>query len=197
MKIYFCDIKELTDSQINRGYDMLDPTKKNRVDSCNNNERRKMIIASDLLTRIMLSRCLNIKPEAISFAHSSHGKPVLPNDKTQFNVSHSGDYWVGCVDDAPCGIDIEIIRDVNLNSAKRFSTENELKYINSHNDKNLALLEIWTKKEAYFKSIGCGIATILSAVDVLNEENISTKITDEYIISIYSQQKDIFLEDLV
>ena len=189
MKIYFYDINELTDSQINHGYDMLDSVKKTRVDNCNNTERRKMIIASDILTRTMLSRYLNVKPDAISFAHSSHGKPVLPNGKAQFNVSHSGDYWVGCVDDAPCGIDIEVIRDVTLNSSKRFCTPEEMEYIITHKNQSVALLEIWTRKEAYFKSIGCGIATVLTSINVLNQEKLTTRVFDEYVISLYGDRK--------
>lgn len=190
MKIYFYDMSKLSDSKIKLGYEMLDSNKKFKVDNCNNDERRRTIIASDLLTRTMLSQHLSISPYDITFAHSSHGKPILPNSVVQFNVSHSGNYWVGCVDSKACGIDIEVIREVDLNAAKRFATANEMEYINSHNDTNLALLEIWTRKEAYFKSIGCGIATVLSAVDVLREENLTTKINDDYIISVYSDHKD-------
>ena len=196
MKIYLYDIKKLTDFDIKRGYEMLDSVKKHRVDNCNNAERQRMITASDLLTRTMLSKCLKINPSDIIFAHSSHEKPILPNGEAYFNVSHSGDFWVGCLDSEPCGIDIEVIREVNLNSAKRFATANEMEYIDSHSNKNIALLEIWTKKEAYFKSIGCGIATVLTSVDVLQEKNLTTKITDDYIISLYSPHKDIEIVNL-
>ena len=184
MKIYFFDTNHLTESDLNQGYNMLDSVKKTRVDNCSNATRRRTIIASDFLTRKMLSSYLDTAPQKIVFAHSSHEKPILPDGETEFNVSHSGNFWVGCVDENPCGIDIEVIRDVNINTTKRFANAEEMEYITSQKNKSIALLEIWTRKEAYFKSIGCGIATVLTAVNVLKQEKLDTKVFDDYIISI-------------
>ncbi len=191
MKVYFCDITKLTQEALQQGYLMLDSVKKAKADRCSNEKTKKMMIASDLLTRKMIAEYLKIEPKDIKFAHSSHGKPILPGGDAHFNVSHSGNYWVGCIDNSPCGVDIEIIRDINLKTAKRFCNHEELKYIENSSNSTLAFLYIWTRKEAYFKSIGCGIATVLSAVDVLKEEGLSTVCESDYILSLYSADNKI------
>ena len=196
MKIYFFDMNGLTEDDLRIGYDMLEPTKKARVDRCQNENQKKNIIASDLLTRRMLSKALGINPEEFVFAHSSHGKPILIDGKVNFNVSHSGNCWVGCVSENPCGIDIELIREIKLNATRRYCNNEEMEYINAHSNPQLAALEIWTRKEAYFKSIGCGIATVLTAVNVLTEENLATNIYNDYIISVYGAEQNFKIESL-
>ena len=196
MKIYFFNTDNLTQINLKNGYKMLDTLKKARVDRCTNEAQKRNIIASDLLTRTMLSTYLKQEPGSFVFAHSSHGKPILPNGDAYFNISHSNQYWVGCVSDVPCGIDIEIIKEVTLNSAKKFCTQEELNYISSNPLPNVAFLEIWTRKEAYFKSIGCGIATVLSSVNVLKEDKLATKIFNNYIISVYCDTPNLEIENL-
>ncbi len=191
MKIFFCDIEKLSMEALNKGYLMLDKTKKARVDRCQLEDRKKMMIASDMLTRNMIGKFLNIEPESITFAHSSHGKPIITCDDVHFNVSHSGSYWVGCIDNSPCGIDIEILRDVKLKIAERFCNKEELQYIYGAQDPTKAFFTIWTRKEAYFKSIGCGIATVLSAVNVLKEDKLTTLYGDDYVLSLYSMEQGI------
>lgn len=196
MKIFFCNVEKLSSATIMSAYAMLDPIKKARIDRCQLEARKKILLASDMLTRNMIGEFLNVKPESITFAHSSHEKPILPSSDAHFNVSHSGNYWVGCIDKSPCGIDIETIRIVTLATAKRFCNEEELNYINSAENQNLAFLTIWTRKEAYFKSIGCGIATVLSAVNVLKEKKLTTIYKDDCIISIYADENDVEIIDM-
>lgn len=195
MKIYFCDIEKLSDKTLKAGYATLDQAKKVRVDRCQLGDRKKMMIASDMLTRKMIGEFLNIKPQSITFAHSSHGKPILPNYDVHFNVSHSGKYWVGCIDTAPCGIDIEVIREVKLKIAERFCNQEELQYIYNAADPINAFFTIWTRKEAYFKSIGCGIATVLSAVDVFKEDKLKTIYRHDYVLSTFATENQIEIVD--
>ena len=190
MNIYFLDIRKLSDDSMEMGYSMLDTAKKARVDRCKS-ERRKMIIASDMLARKMVSDYTCVSPADVVFAHSSHGKPILPNGEAHFNISHSGFYCVGCIDSNPCGIDIEVLKDIDLKSTKRFCTTNEFEYIHNSEDKSKACLTIWTRKEAYFKSIGCGIATVLCSVDTTKETDIITNYGEDYVLSVCCKDKEI------
>ena len=126
---------------------MLSNNKKSRIDRIKDERKKKILILSDHLARLSVSNFTGISLEEVSFSYNSHGKPILPQGTPHFNVSHSGDFVVCCISESPCGIDIEVLREVNLNSAKRFCTENELNYINSSQNKNEALLYIWTRKE--------------------------------------------------
>ena len=73
------------------------------------------------------------------------------------------------MDDNPVGVDIEKIRHVDLNTAKRIFNDEDVHYIfecipdtEDYNDyTNDAVLqrffELWTKKEAYGKFVGTGL----------------------------------------
>ncbi len=187
MKIYFINVSNINREDLCDWYNTIDNSKKQRIDNIKDESIKLVRIASDHLARLAVSKHLNIPHTKVSFCYGKHGKPLLPKGEAYFNISHSGNYIVCCVDDSPCGIDIEIIKDRNLNAAKRFCTDNEMQYINRSVDKNVALLEIWTKKEAYFKSFGCGIATCLTALDTLKTKGFATKVTDEYVLTVYSE----------
>lgn len=187
MKIYLTDINNISSDEISCWYKDIDNAKKYRIDNIKDIANKNIRIVSDHLARYAVSKHLNINPKEIVFCYGKHSKPLLPSGDAYFNISHSGSYIVCCVDDSPCGIDIEFIKQRNINTAKRFCTDNELQYINNSENKNIALLEIWTKKEAYFKSFGCGIATCLTALDTLKTDGFNTIINDKYVLSIYSE----------
>lgn len=187
MKIYLTDINNVSRDEITCWYKDIENTKKGKIDNIKDATNKSIRIVSDHLSRYAVSKHLNINPKEITFCYGKHGKPLLSNGNAYFNISHSGNYIVCCVDDLPCGIDVEIIKERKLTTSKRFCTENELQYISNSVDKNIALLEIWTKKEAYFKSFGCGIATCLSSLDTLKTDGFNTIINDKYVLSIYSE----------
>ncbi len=188
MKIYLEKVdlsNNFLDENFLDWYNMLDIQKKSRVDRIADLNRKKIIIFSDHLARLAISDFNGKAQEDIAFRYNSHGKPFVLDNDLNFNISHSEEFVACCVSKHPCGIDIETIKQVNLKSAKRFCTANEIEYINSYDDKNIAFLYVWTRKEAYFKSIGCGIATVLSAVDVLKTDGFKTEITNEFVLSTY------------
>ena len=59
------------------------------------------------------------------------------------------------------GIDIEALREIRPDAAKRFASAEELEYIGSDPRR---LFEIWTLKEAYFKCVGTGIGSDIKSV---------------------------------
>ena len=191
MKIYFEKVSELFQNSpqvFDEWYNDVAYDKRERIDRITDTSRRNTLILSDHLARKAVSEFCNIPEKDVVFRYNSHGKPFYPLDCVHFSVSHSGNYVVCCIDENPCGIDIETLRDVQLKTAKRFCTENELEFINSADDKRTAFLYIWTRKEAYFKSLGCGIATILRAVDVLKTDGFETVIENGYIISTFKSE---------
>ena len=90
------------------------------------------------------------------------GKPGFSHvPGREFNLSHSGDIAVCAVSDKPIGIDIEALREIRPDAAKRFASAEELEYIGSDPRR---LFEIWTLKEAYFKCVGTGIGSDIKSV---------------------------------
>lgn len=96
-----------------------------------------------------------------------------PNSAVQFNVSHSDSVALIAVSNgAAVGIDVESRRRVLRHAsrfAKRWFTPAELCQLDSLSDTHLfreSLLEAWTRKEAFVKCTGEGIARDLRSIQV-------------------------------
>jgi 4'-phosphopantetheinyl transferase len=132
--------------------------------------RQKYIAAHGVL-RELLARYAGQSPTDIHFSQGAHGKPYLSNSHLQFNVSHAGELALCAVADGRAvGIDIELIRPMDdLDSvAERFFSAQERMALRELDEeiKVRAFFACWTRKEAYIKAIGLGLAQPLDAFDV-------------------------------
>lgn len=58
------------------------------------------------------------------------GKPfIMGKPRVQFNLSHAENYIVCAISDEPVGIDVEIMKPIDLEIAERFFTSDETEYI--------------------------------------------------------------------
>ena len=138
----------------------------------------------------------------VPIRYGEHGKPYA--NGICFSVTHSGNAVAVAVDDHELGIDAEMIADESrLKIADRFFAPNERAYVNEAEDKALAFTRIWTRKEAYLKCTGEGIATDLSAFDTVSEPldgRIVTYDMDGFCLSVCSEQaigeKGIYISEL-
>lgn len=63
----------------------------------------------------------------IKIIHNDYGKPYFKDfEKINFNISHSGEYVVCCFSDKEIGVDIEKIRNHNIEIAKSFFVKQSL-----------------------------------------------------------------------
>ncbi len=126
-------------------------------------DRQRFIVARGML-RSLLGKYLQLAPEQIEFRYSTKGKPLLENPyhSLHFNLSHSGDLALYAIASQPVGIDLEQIRPLPdaEQLAKRFFTPREAEAIASvpRAQKQAAFLNAWTRKEAYLKATGDGLA---------------------------------------
>lgn len=135
--------------------------------------RDYFIVARGVLRKI-LGGYLCIPPNTVSFVYGPHGKPELnPEDHSDlfFNLSHSGDLGLLAVNrTCPIGADIERTRGDRhfLKLAERFFSAREFAELRSLPAEDLVqgFYSCWTRKEAYLKAIGTGLATPLNAFDV-------------------------------
>jgi 4'-phosphopantetheinyl transferase len=82
-----------------------------------------------------------------------------------FNLSHSGK-WILCgVGDKNIGLDVEIIKEINLNVAKRFYADEEYYSIIavSKYEQQRLFYRYWTLKESYIKAEGLGLSIPLNS----------------------------------
>jgi 4'-phosphopantetheinyl transferase len=125
--------------------------------------------------RKALSHVLNQSPADFKFDYTKARKPFLSEklngQDISFNVSHShGQALVAISPGRQLGIDIEKIRpDVDYEKlAKRFfsAAEHEALMHCPVEDQVRAFFATWTRKEAFVKAVGKGIAFGLSEFDV-------------------------------
>ncbi|MET7018859.1 4'-phosphopantetheinyl transferase family protein [Bacillus mycoides] len=129
-------------------------------------EDKKRSIMAELLLRHSLKKDFGITREQVQFTKNSFGKPMLKNfEQIYFNLAHSGD-WVVCgVSDVPIGIDVEIIKSIDLDIAKSFFTLDEYKdIVNQPKEKQIKYFyKLWTLKESYVKAEGKGLSIPLNS----------------------------------
>jgi len=126
--------------------------------------------------RSILSRYLGRPPERINIKKAEYGKPYLADyPELAFNLSHAANSLVIAVAyDCRLGVDIEHCKPrSNLPQlvAKCFA-DDEADYWHNlpEEQKNLAFYRFWTRKEAFVKATGRGIALGLSQC-VINPGN--------------------------
>lgn len=96
------------------------------------------------------------------------------------------------VDNTEVGLDAEQIpEESRLKIADRFYHPAERAYVKKADDPCRAFGEIWTRKEAYLKMTGEGIATDLTAFDTTSsplKEQLYTTRADDYCLSVCSEK---------
>jgi len=104
--------------------------------------------------RVILSRYVGTLPEGIRFTFGPHGKPAT--EGIEFNLSHARNWGAIAVSyTIPVGIDIESIRDnVEMDVLLRRIGETQIHGPKEH------LFQIWTRREARTKALGCPLMEI-------------------------------------
>lgn len=143
-----------------------------------------------------------ISDEAVQIKKDSRGKPyvIICGERTSdfFNISHASGVGVVIFSNNEVGIDIEMVRNADDRIAQRFFRVNEKQYLHDSADEieyQRRFYEIWTKKEAYSKWSGIGLAENLASLDVLAKQyafqNIEIDGT-EYALAVYGQSRIFF-----
>jgi 4'-phosphopantetheinyl transferase len=121
--------------------------------------------------RHLLGAYLGADPRELVIEAGPMGKPFLPKTPLAFNVSHSGSYaLIAFSRRADVGVDIEAHRalpDRDVLARQCFSAR-EFARLQSLPDavRTRAFFTCWSRKEAYVKAVGDGLAYPLDAFDV-------------------------------
>lgn len=192
MYIQYDNINNYTLKEYQIFYNSLTKNDKLRIDKIVNKNKQKQFILSRIILKNILKDKYNINYQDVIIKYNKYDKPTI--DNIYFNISHSHDYVIVATSNKEIGIDIEKIRKVNLNIAKRFCTDNEYAYILNSNNKYYHFWQIYTLKEAYFKMIGQDLANIKNIefsindkITIKNHPNIniiSSNEINDYIIAI-------------
>ena len=123
-------------------------------------------VATRAVLRLLLAEIAGAGAEGargLRFRYGRHGKPYLPGGPS-FNVSHSVEFLaVAVADEGRVGVDVERLRPVRRSdrvAARRFApSEQAWLGATGLRERDAAFLRIWTRKEAFAKALGSGLAT--------------------------------------
>lgn len=136
--------------------------------------RARFIVGRASLRRI-LGRYVGMDPKRLEFGYGSRGKPFLKKgsdgDRLRFNLSHSGELaLVAVIRARRIGVDVERIREVkeHLRLAGRYFATGEVATMRAlpPEVQYEAFFNCWTRKEAYIKALGTGLACPLDGFEV-------------------------------
>jgi 4'-phosphopantetheinyl transferase len=154
---------------------VLSPDECARADRFHFERDRTRFIAARHFLRSVLGRIVSVSPDSLVFDYSPRGKPALasPPGLTQpfFNLSHSDALALLAVTFVgPVGVDVERLRVLNDADqlAARFFSKSEVQALQllQPPQKFQTFFDLWTRKEAWLKATGKGIAGGLDQVEV-------------------------------
>jgi 4'-phosphopantetheinyl transferase len=135
------------------------------------NLRRSYTLSRGAL-RFLLAHYLGCSPNEIKLISGPKGKPALKDSsRIRFNVSHSGQMALYAFTlDCDLGVDVEQLRkfdDTELIATRFFSAAEASELLSlDPSDRCIAFFRCWTRKEAYVKAIGDGLAIPLNGFQV-------------------------------
>lgn len=144
--------------------------------------RRQYVVGRGAL-RTLLAAYLGTRPEEVTFEYGPRGKPFLAGSAASpravagspqplfFNLSNSDEMaLIGFVVGREIGVDVEYLKRMPdcEQIAERFFSESERLVLRgiAAERKEEAFFNCWTRKEAYLKAVGEGLAAPLDSFDV-------------------------------
>lgn len=153
---------------------------------------KKLSLYAALLARIGLSRATGLPADSLRFGETPLHKPVLMDaPEIDFSISHTEGFALCAVcAGKPVGADAERVRRAPGAVMRRAFCAQEIRYVNSPDFSDTRFFEIWTKKEAYTKCTGTGLATELTNINTLAPEllqNFYTFSCENCLCAVYSE----------
>jgi len=155
---------------------VLDEAEQARAGKIKNALLHKRYVEVHGRLRNIVAKTLDQSPEKIRIKKAGHGKPYLADyPEVAFNLSHSADRLMIAVGwNCQLGVDIEFCKQrINLSGLvdKCFAVEEAAYWTKlPETQKNQEFYRFWTRKEAFVKATGHGIALGLSQC-VIDPEN--------------------------
>jgi 4'-phosphopantetheinyl transferase len=157
--------------QLAEQFELLDDEERQRANRYAHVPSRHQFIVSRAMLRTLLGRYLALPPQEVRFVSGPQGKPVLDSRKVHFNVSHTqGLALIAFARLGEIGIDVEQSRHcpTYLDMAERFFSPGEAAALRSLPAEHSAeaFFHVWTRKEAFLKALGLGLAHGLERFEV-------------------------------
>ncbi len=130
-------------------------------------EHQDSFVVGRGILRAILSSYISSRPEALILHYGGKGKPYLKDyPGLQFNLGHSGHRAVYAIASDELGVDIELVKPLKdwQKISERFFSQREVEELKMLDPtlQTAGFFACWTRKEAYIKATGEGLAAGLS-----------------------------------
>ncbi len=155
---------DATASQLTGLWSLLSPDERERARQFHLARHSTRYIVSRGVLRRLLAAYLGVGADRLQFRYDAHGKPLLvASAGWHFNISHADDRALIAVTQlGPLGVDIERLRDMpSLEQLARLVCSPQETALFQHlspSVRSRAFFSLWTRKEAYLKATGEGLA---------------------------------------
>ena len=205
-KIYYADVTPLYDLQLfTEKFKLVDSVRQKKVTDCKKDADKIRSLGAGLLLKKALKEAGMLTCDGKNLIRPSRTGPygkITYDDRLDFNLSHSGDFAAVAVAGGKVGIDVEEqkSRFGSENGTrhmeqimKRAFTEEETAYVSAPEDdmeKKDRFIYIWTRKEAYAKAYGKGLAMDFKEINTLQEKGFySMRLRKDCWLSVYSVEQ--------
>ena len=134
---------------------------------------KNMSLGAELLLKFALKA---EETENFQIEYGEHSKPYIKDrDDIFFNLSHSEGIVMCVVSDGEVGCDVEKVRDINIDTAKRFFSPFEYEEImkkETYEERKDTFFRLWTLKESFLKATGMGLGLPLKSFSIDISEDI-------------------------
>jgi len=142
-----------------------------RADRFRTAELRRRFVAGRGALRALLGAYLGIEPALVAFSYGHRGKPSLATPGVEFNLAHTDDLALCALTvGRAVGVDVERLRpmdDAERIIARYFTSRECLEFLeHPRAERASAFFRGWTRKEAFLKATGEGLAASLDSFEV-------------------------------
>lgn len=165
ISLWWIDLDDRRALQADAVHD-LTAAERERAERFRFDRHRTRWLAARVALRRILARELGVALRDIAYDTLAHGKPTLGGAHAgalEFNLSRSGGCaLVGVTRDVALGVDVEAVKpiaDIHAIAVGHFAAEErERLFALAPTDQVEGFYRIWTRKEAYIKATGTGLA---------------------------------------
>lgn len=153
----------------------LDPRERRRAQGLSGGAERRGYVVAHILLRELLSRRTGLAPEEVVYRREPcpscggpNGRPALDGHprSLHFSMSRSGGLVLIGIASALVGVDVEVLPDYGVPSEVAtllHADERRAIFAAAPGERADVFARLWTRKEAYLKGIGTGVAHDLDA----------------------------------
>lgn len=196
IQLYYTDInQELSPSEYEQCIHLITPENASLIKRFRFVEDRKRTLYGEVMARCLFMELLAVKNKDLVIEKNPYGKPYFAGiHMLHYNISHSGRFVLCGISNQELGVDIEEIKELHMDIAKRCFTKQEYESMLNVNENEVKKLfyTYWTLKESYIKYDGRGLSIALDSFSISRQADSFVVDSKKYTESIQLYTK--FLE---